>query len=148
MNFKHGFARDGEITPEYAAWCAMKTRCSNQNEVGWSSYGGRGIRVCRRWINSFPNFIADMGLRPSPQHSLERKNNSRGYSPKNCIWASKKEQARNRRSSRIVVFMGRKMSLAEACEIAGVDYGAAKYRLNAGKPFNMAIRSNAKDFHG
>lgn len=84
---------------EYKAWTQMKGRCNNANGKNWKDYGGRGITVCVRWQNSYADFLADMGRKPSPQHSLDREDNDKGYSPDNCRWATKKEQVRNRRCS-------------------------------------------------
>lgn len=83
-------------TPEYRAWDAMKQRCTNPRARGYDGYGGRGIAVCDRWTYSFENFYADMGDRPTPEHSLDRIDNERGYEPDNCRWATRSEQQRNR----------------------------------------------------
>lgn len=74
----------------------MKSRCTNSNSINYSKYGGRGIKVCDRWINSFENFINDMGRKPSPEYSMERKDNDKGYSPENCIRDTKLNQNINR----------------------------------------------------
>ena len=87
---------------EYVAWTAMKARCQNLQNVNWENYGGRGIKVCERWLESFENFFADMGKRPSPAHSLDRKNNDGNYEPDNCRWATKKEQRLNQRPQLII----------------------------------------------
>ena len=81
---------------EYQAWKAMRTRCANPNDVQYHRYGGRGISVAPRW-DSFDNFYADMGPKPSATHSLDRIDNSKGYEPGNCRWADKLTQVRNRR---------------------------------------------------
>lgn len=86
-------------TPEYRAWRRMFTRCYNRKYDSFERYGGRGIRVCERWLHSFENFFADMGERPSVDHSLDRKNNNGNYTPKNCRWATFVEQIRNRSNS-------------------------------------------------
>lgn len=84
-------------TPEYRAWSALKNRCSNPNDKGFINYGGRGISICDRWINSFANFYADMGNRPSANHSIDRIDNDDHYYPENCKWSTRTQQIRNRR---------------------------------------------------
>lgn len=83
-------------TPEYRAWDAMKQRCTNPKANGYDGYGGRGITVCDRWRYSFENFYADMGDRPSRDHSLDRIDNEGNYEPGNCRWATHSEQMKNR----------------------------------------------------
>ena len=93
---KHGASMYRPYTVEYRTWMAMKARCLNPNVKAFNNYGGRGIKICKRWINSFENFLSDMGKRPDGL-TLERKNNDGNYEPNNCKWATRLEQRHNRR---------------------------------------------------
>jgi hypothetical protein len=92
----HGHTSGG-WTATFRAWSGMKTRCYNPNTKSFKHYGGRGITVCKRWYDSFENFLADMGEKPVSM-SLDRIDNERGYAPDNCRWATASEQNKNRRS--------------------------------------------------
>lgn len=127
--FRHGKSN----TPEHSIWMRMTNRCRNENYPEWHLYGGRGITVCQRWRESFEAFLADMGPRPSPRHSIDRyPDNDGNYEPGNCRWATPKQQARNFRKNLLVDLDGQQVSLAEACELTGINYDAAKYRLKVG----------------
>ena len=117
-------------TPEYTTWNGMRRRCGDEKNPSWPSYGGRGIGVCEQWQNSFVQFFTDMGRKPSPAHSLERIDNSKGYFPENCRWATAKEQARNTRSSRILCINGIDKTAAEWAEIAGLPCHVMTSRIN------------------
>jgi len=96
----------------------MRDRCYNKNRSNYERYGGRGIKVCDRW-RSFENFFADMGLRPSPAHTLDRIDNNSDYGPENCRWATPTEQQDNRRNTIKIVYRGSTMTIGQAVRAAG-----------------------------
>ncbi len=126
--------------PEWLAWNNARQRCFNQKTRNFSDYGGRGISMCPLWKNSFSAFISFMGVRPSPKHTLERKNNSGGYSPTNCVWAFKKENCRNTRANRHITYKGKTQSLAAWVEFLGLNYKTTWRRLSLGWSIEEAFR--------
>jgi hypothetical protein len=129
----HGEASRKNKSPEYRTWNAIIDRTTNPSTPKYPDYGGRGIKVCKRWRSSFVNFLADMGRRPSPQHSLDRINNDLGYNPKNCRWATAKEQSRNTRNNHILIYRGESKSIAEWAEIKGFKYATLYMRIQRAK---------------
>jgi len=120
-NHKHGHARKGKCTPTFISWSAMMQRCLDENSSNFERYGGRGIKVCKRWL-TFKNFLEDMGERPSKEFSLERKRNEGNYVPSNCRWATAQEQAQNRRSSKMLTHAGKTQCVSAWAAESGVPY--------------------------
>lgn len=114
---------------EYITWESMKGRCYNPNNNKFKNYGARGIKVCDRWLNSFQNFLKDMGKKPSDKHSIDRVDNDGPYSPSNCVWSLPKEQSRNKTTSRKLFYKGKDRTIAEIAEMENVKYSAIMYRV-------------------
>lgn len=140
----HGMARLARVTPEWITWSSMRGRCSNRKSRDWKNYGGRGIKVCDRWLNSFANFFADMGPRPTPKHSIDRIDNDGPYSPDNCRWVTRTKQSRNRRSNRNISFNGKTRTLAEWGERAGIDPETISFRLKSGWTIERALNTKSR----
>lgn len=102
----HGQARRGKTTLLYWVHQGMIRRCYNSKHKSWSEYGGRGIKVCKRWLK-FENFDKDMGEGWKPGLQIDRKNNDEEYSPENCYWATSEQQARNKRNNHLITFNGK-----------------------------------------
>lgn len=126
---------------EYKSWSAMKNRCSNPRSIDWPNYGGRGIRVSERWLGTdgLMNFVRDVGKRPSQKYSLERIDPNGHYEPGNCRWATSREQARNKRTTRWVVVGGQRMTLSDAAERADMSPYKLWQRLDKGMTPDEAL---------
>ncbi len=117
---------------EYGIWSGMKDRCRNPNSRSYHRYGGRGIKVCERWL-VFANFIADMGPRPAGT-SLNRIDNDKGYSPENCEWADEITQQNNRSNNIIITHDGRSLTITQWSKITGLSFRAIESRYRAKWP--------------
>lgn len=115
--------------PEYGVWGLMRGRCQNQNNVSWPDYGGRGITVCDRW-QSFDNFYADMGPRPTADHQIDRVDNDGPYSPENCQWSTRVENCSNRRDTVNVEWRGETATVPNWSRRIGIPSAALWARLN------------------
>lgn len=123
-NYKHGYSS----TRTYSRWRGMISRCYDSGNTAYRKYGGRGITVCERW-RDFRNFLEDMG--PCPEGlTLDRFRNSENYNPSNCRWTTPKEQTKNRRNTRFLVFNGQCKTISEWSEITGISYKSIRSRLN------------------
>lgn len=122
----------------HKAWISMRSRCFDSRNPCYPSYGGRGIRICKRW-DSFEQFAKDMGQHPGRSFSLDRIDNNGNYTPKNCRWATRKEQQRNRRCNHEITVRGRKATIAEWAEITGISKSTIRMRIMRGVPPTQAV---------
>lgn len=123
---------------EYIIWHNMRNRCLDKRHRAYPRYGGRGITICKRW-DDVRLFIKDMGLRPSMEHTLDRKDNNGSYCKKNCTWSLRKGQQRNREHQRLITVDGRSMLAIEWSEITGICHGTITSRIRLGWPARDAV---------
>jgi len=119
---KHGYARVGMKGPEYTIWLDMRKRCYKAYSNVYKYYGGRGIKVCDRWLDSFENFFFDMGKKPTNKHSIGRINNDGDYEPLNCRWATQSEQLNNTSRNRKITIFGVSYNIKQASEVFEIRY--------------------------
>lgn len=137
---KHGGAKGGRRSPECSIWRGMVRRCHDPKEKSYARYGALGITVCERWRSDFAAFLSDMGPRPSPAHSIDRKNGAKGYSPDNCRWATDEEQSLNRRATIRVRVNGEEMPLGKAADALGLVRSTVYARVDrSGLPVVFAL---------
>lgn len=140
-NLRHGLS----YSSEYRCWGGMIKRCTNPKATGYRNYGGRDICVCARWSGpgGFANFYADMGPKPAWAHDIDREDNNGDYEPGNCRWTTRKVNSRNKRSNRLVTFMGQTKPVVEwAEELADsldLTPGGIRLRLRYGWPVEKAF---------
>lgn len=117
----------------YGLWGNIKRRCYDPNHKNFDRYGGRGITVDDRWLGKrgFDNFMDDMGPKPTPKHTLDRIDNDRGYSPKNCQWATWVQQANNRSNNRFIEINGESKTLAQWTRLSGLKGSTVRQRIGA-----------------
>lgn len=115
-------------SPTYKAWSGMKQRCSCKDRKDYYLYGGRGIKVCARW-QKFDVFLLDMGIKPQG-HQLDRINNNGNYEPKNCRWATPKQNANNRRSNCLITYKGKTQTIQAWADELDIGRGCLRDRLN------------------
>lgn len=141
---KHGESKTGPKgeSVEYRLWGGMINRCTNPNDHLYEFYGARGIKVCARW-RVFEDFLADVGRRPGKNLTLDREDNEKGYEPGNVKWATRKEQARNRRSTCWVEWEGRRVKLIELAELKGVPIAKVRNRLRKGMSLARALSTTS-----
>jgi len=135
----HGDCRPGRQTAEYGIWQAIKQRCGNPNNAGWNGYGGRGIFMCERWKKSYTAFLEDMGRRPSKYHSIDRRDNEKGYEKSNCRWATIIEQSENTRRAKLIEFKGESHTAGGWSRLIGGKRNIVFQRLHSGWTVEEAL---------
>jgi hypothetical protein len=141
---KHGLSR----TRMYRIWTGMKMRCTNPAETSYPRYGGRGITVCERWMNSFENFYRDMGAKPKGRYSVDRIQNDLGYGPMNCRWATDLEQVNNRSNTKLATINGITKPVKQWCAELGTDYQTALKRIQRSIPPEIAVTAKGHELRG
>ena len=132
-------------TPEFIVWVNMRRRCEDPSLPAWQRYGGKGITVCDRWQNNFAAFLADMGERPSPGHTIDRIDGAKGYSPENCRWADTIVQNQNRSITRLHSFEGREDTLTRWAKALDLSLHKLRYRI---EKLGMTLEAAVKDLRG
>lgn len=135
---EHGHAVNGKCSPTYTTWTSMISRCKNKRNPAYQNYGGRGIAVCERWLESFENFLEDMGVRPDGM-SLDRRDNNGNYDRENCKWSTKKEQQNNRRDTVILTHNGESLPLEYWVARIGIKSGTLRSRIRNGLATSEAL---------
>lgn len=148
---RHSNPLNGKPSGAYQSWGQMKSRCLNPRHHAFSGYGGRGIAICERWLNSFEYFLEDMGERPGGL-SLERIDNDGNYEPGNCKWATMLEQGNNRKTNQFLMWNGIRYTQSQLSRMVGISHGAFVKRLRRmtveeamSTPINYAKITNRKN---
>jgi len=145
----HNQSKKGAVSAEYTTWLNMKARCYYESHEYFYNYGGRGIKVCGRWLEGFDNFYADMGKRPSELHTLERKDNDKDYTPDNCVWELMEVQNRNKRTNVFLEYNDERMIISDWTRKLGCGSNFIGYWLKKGKTMDFIINHfNSPLYHG
>jgi hypothetical protein len=127
---------------EYNTWTHMKQRCFNPKNAAYKDYGERGITVCKRWIDSFEDFLSDVGEAPGKEYMIDRIDNNGNYEPGNVRWALSSTQNSNKRNNIIITYKGESKTLAQWCLQFGIDRNTVKYRLKSNWPTECLFENN------
>lgn len=146
-NATHGQTANRNISHEYYIWTGIKSRCYNINHNYYKYYGGRGIKMHDDWFNSFECFYKYIGKAPSIKHTIDRINNNGNYEPSNIQWATRKDQANNRRNTRLFNYKGKMRSISQIADIIGIKYTTLKARLNLNWTIEKAASESVKIYN-
>lgn len=143
----HGYSKRNKKDRTHQSWESMIKRCTKSNHKFWKHYGGRGIKVCERWLNSFNDFLEDMGERP-PGLTIEREDNDKGYYKENCRWATRKQQMRNTRRNILITFNNKIQTMIEWSEETGIAYTTlvariSRYKWSIGRALTTPVKKGA-----
>lgn len=147
LKVTHGEGKAGEISIEYRTWSSMLSRCRNTKDPKYKNYGARGIQVCPEWLVSYPEFLADMGRRPSSEHSLDRIDNSQGYRPDNCRWVTQAIQANNKRTNRHLQLGPERLTISQWAERLKINRSTIDSRLSAGWSIEKSLKTAPRVKH-
>lgn len=135
----HGHTKNGKVSTEYRAYIGMKNRCYDKKAISYKHYGGAGIKVCSRWLESFSNFIEDMGEKPKGKYSIDRIDRMGDYEPSNCRWATDIQQANNKRNNVLIAFNGVSKTMPEWARSVNMNFGTFRRRLQMGWSMKKAL---------
>lgn len=144
MKAIHGHCKGGRRSSAHSTWTGIITRCTNPKQKNYRNYGGRGVTVCERWRNSFEAFLEDVGEKPSPKHTIDRIDNSKGYEPGNVRWATMTEQHRNKRNNRRITIDGETHCITEWEDIKNLPRYMIRNRLARGWSEQDAVLTPSK----
>ncbi len=131
--------------PEHGVWLNIINRCTKPNDRGYKNYGGRGIKICDKWLNSFVEFYNDMGSRPSNKHSIDRIDNNGDYCPENCKWETKHNQCRNQRRNLKITYNGETMCVTDWAKKMNLNVETLACRIRKNKmTIEDAINTDTK----
>jgi hypothetical protein len=144
---QHGHCRKGAHTLTYTSWLGMRDRCNSKNHSEYKRYGARGIRVCERW-DTFANFLADMGERPSRKHSVDRRDSDGHYEPGNCRWATSVEQSRNRKYAKNITLNGETLHALDWAQKLGLSINTIRKRIRVNSDPAQILRPSRQQPRG
>lgn len=143
-NIKHGNAKRGQMSALYKRWAGIKQRCTDPNATNYHDYGGRGIKLHKKWFD-FAVFARDVGTPPTPEHQLDRIDNNKGYVPGNVRWVTRADNIRNSRKCRQVEIDGKRQPVFAWLEHFGLSRSTFDARVRRGWKVEEALSTPIKE---